>query len=468
MLCWMPRPILAGLLLTLLAGCASLDPQPDWEDVQGLVARGTGVTPRWDRTASDAQAARARTEALVADGLSRLEAMEIALSNEPGLQARFDTLGVARANYVQAGLLTNPELGAYLGFPLRFDGSAIAILAMISDLWIVPAREAVAETELEQAVYGAAAAAVDTALAAEMAYDGLLYRRQLVDLEERYLALRRTALEHESRQPAPRTRRDSVVRESASAAALASQEIAIAKARRDLVQARNALQQLLQLPDGGAGVSLSDGLEEPAGPLLEEGNATAFALDRRIDLALGRLRVEEARRSSTLVKRGILGQVGAGPAYNGGFGSSDNWGPSASLTLPVFDQGQAGLAAAAFLEQKARHELAALEAATRREVADAVAEHNFQQQAADVLEQEVRPARERLIQASRPGSDRDLAEFLHWMKAQEDAISAERAYVTAVYRLRRSHTHLQRALFLGGGSDAGDDGDDAGGGDDGD
>lgn len=462
------RLVGASFVLGLVSGCASLDPEPDWKEVQALVESGVGATPAWDRSEADVAAARARTEALLSDGLSRNDAVEIALANDPSLQARFDGLGLARADYVQAGLFTNPQLGGYVGFPLDLDGSAMTLLIFLSDLWIVPAREAVAETQLAQAVQEAAAAGIDTALSAEEAYDAVLYRERLVELERRNLALRRKAMEREARKATPKSTRESIVRENASAASLADQEIAEAEASRNLFRARNALQRLLQLPDGIAGVKLADVLDEPGeGPWGEE-RATSFALERRIDLAAARLHVEETRRRIALVRRSMLGEVGLGPGYNGGFGNDDNWGPAVSLTLPIFDQGQAQLASATFEERKAVHELAALEASTRREVADALADRNFHQQSSDVLEQTVRPARERLSQAAEPGGERDLAEFLHWIKAQEDAIDAERSYVTSIYNLRTAHTTLERTLFLGGGGGDGGSDSDGGGGDDGD
>ena len=112
-----PRLHPALALYAVLAGCASVDPEPDWQQVQALVSEGTGATPSWPRSPEDAAAARARVETLLAGGLTRDEAVEIALVNDPRLQIQFDELGVARAAYVQAGLYTNPELAAFIGIP---------------------------------------------------------------------------------------------------------------------------------------------------------------------------------------------------------------------------------------------------------------------------------------------------------------------------------------------------------------
>ena len=132
----------------LLPGCASLDPTPDWRRVQALVSEGDAPEPLWRRTPEEDAEARTLVTSLLEDGLTRKEAVRIALVNDPRLQAQFDQLGQTRADYVQAGLFTNPELGAFIGFPISLDASAVTLLGFLSDLWIAPARQAVAEVTL--------------------------------------------------------------------------------------------------------------------------------------------------------------------------------------------------------------------------------------------------------------------------------------------------------------------------------
>lgn len=168
-----------------LASCASLDPEPDWRQVQALTEQTAHATPVWRRSPEATEAANAKVAELLEDGLTRDEAVQVALVNDPRLQAQFDQLGLARADYVQAGMFTNPDLGAFIGFPVRLDGSAITLMTLLSDLWIVPAREAVAEVALQVTIQQTASAVLQTLFETEQAYDTVLHHEALLALEAR-------------------------------------------------------------------------------------------------------------------------------------------------------------------------------------------------------------------------------------------------------------------------------------------
>jgi cobalt-zinc-cadmium efflux system outer membrane protein len=431
----------------VLAGCASLDPEPDWRQVQALTEQTAHATPVWRRSPEATEAANAKVAELLEDGLTRHEAVQIALVNDPRLQAQFDQLGLARADYVQAGLFTNPELGAFIGFPIRLDGSAITLMTLLSDLWIVPAREAVAEVTIQVTIQQTASAVLQTLFETEQAYDTVLHHEALLALEREELELRRGSAERI--QQSSVHEREQVVRESANEVGIGNQEIAFAHEVRDLALARHHLAQILDLPIRHRDVLLADRLDEPSEDAWNEDRAVAFALERRLDLAAARLEVEQARRRATLAGRSRFARVGAGPGYNGAFGMDDNWGPSVAITLPIFDWKQADLSSAAFQELQSEHQLAALEAQTRREVADAVAELQLQRSQADILRTEVLPARLRLKEQSGPEGPRDLAEYLIWLQGQERAIDARRSYLDAVWGLRQAQSEFMRALYGG-------------------
>jgi len=86
--------VLAGAVV--LAGCARVDPGPDYERARQYVERSTGAARLFDprRRSEDAEIVRAALR----DGLSADEAVQIALLNNPQLQAALCDVGVARAN----------------------------------------------------------------------------------------------------------------------------------------------------------------------------------------------------------------------------------------------------------------------------------------------------------------------------------------------------------------------------------
>lgn len=102
------RLILLGMLLLSVAGCASLAPQKSFEQVQQQSAELTGQDALHWGTEQQSPQVRERIADLLAEPLGLESAVEIALMNNPGLQARLFDLGIADAERVQASRLPNP------------------------------------------------------------------------------------------------------------------------------------------------------------------------------------------------------------------------------------------------------------------------------------------------------------------------------------------------------------------------
>lgn len=86
----------------LLAGCQSLAPDARFGPVEQAVQERTGVQTRWARSEEDATTVRARVAELLAKPLGPAEAVQVALINNPGLQAGYAEVGIAEADLVQA------------------------------------------------------------------------------------------------------------------------------------------------------------------------------------------------------------------------------------------------------------------------------------------------------------------------------------------------------------------------------
>jgi outer membrane protein TolC len=96
--------------VTFLAGCAiSSEDGSFGRDEQAVAERGTGQA-RWVRSAKEADSVSTRIKELLARPLSAEDAAQIALLNNPGLQARYAELGIAEADLVQASRWSGPKL----------------------------------------------------------------------------------------------------------------------------------------------------------------------------------------------------------------------------------------------------------------------------------------------------------------------------------------------------------------------
>src|SRR5688572_7798660 len=92
-----------------IGGCATLSPDGGFEGVRSAVKARSAAEPRWARNDRDSAEIRDEVKRLLSSGpLSADGAVQIALMNNPGLQATYAEVGIADADVAQAGRLPNP------------------------------------------------------------------------------------------------------------------------------------------------------------------------------------------------------------------------------------------------------------------------------------------------------------------------------------------------------------------------
>ena len=107
------KRLLIGSALLLLAGCATFSPDGGFSSVESVAKERLNKDVKWVKSDDDANSVRSIVQQLLAKPLSADDAVQIALLNNRGLQATYAELGIAEADLVQAGRMTNPHF-AYL------------------------------------------------------------------------------------------------------------------------------------------------------------------------------------------------------------------------------------------------------------------------------------------------------------------------------------------------------------------
>lgn len=92
-----------------LAACATA-PLGEAEAISTRIARDLGASPLWARDEAATAAARARVATLLAGPVSADTAVQIALINNPRVTAAFESLGIARADFLDAVTPPAPSL----------------------------------------------------------------------------------------------------------------------------------------------------------------------------------------------------------------------------------------------------------------------------------------------------------------------------------------------------------------------
>ncbi len=179
------EPLLgAGVLALSLAsaGCATTSTASDLSRIRTMT--GAALAPAVDREAVTLETAD-DVRAILDEPLTVEDAVRVALLNSRELRATLREVGIARGDFVQAGLLPNPEFefdvrepGA-VGLPNQIDLSAEWNLTHVL---LAPRRSRAARADLEAARYRAAEAVVDLGYRARAAFLDFLATRERLAL----------------------------------------------------------------------------------------------------------------------------------------------------------------------------------------------------------------------------------------------------------------------------------------------
>ena len=96
------------LCLCTLSACATFSEDGGFGPVASEIRESLGQDANWVRNSSDRALSDARVARLLESELTAESAMQVALLNNPTLQAEYANLGLQEAELVQAGRLPNP------------------------------------------------------------------------------------------------------------------------------------------------------------------------------------------------------------------------------------------------------------------------------------------------------------------------------------------------------------------------
>ena len=140
--------LLSGLSLLMPCGCRSAGEGSAARDitlVSGDVARRTGTPPA---SPSDDASAAAACRGLLARPLTEESAVKVALLANRSVREAYERLGIARADLLQAGLISNPVFTASAKFFSRGPEIELGLAQSFVDLFFMPLRRRVASADL--------------------------------------------------------------------------------------------------------------------------------------------------------------------------------------------------------------------------------------------------------------------------------------------------------------------------------
>src|SRR5262245_20631190 len=260
----------------LLAGCATVDPRSDHEEARSRIRSVTGRDEVFDPEAP--LLTESEIAAATADGLSLDEALRLALLNNRRLQAGFMEIGVARADFVQAGLLRNPSLSVAFLLPSGGVTPRITanLLGSVVDLWEIPVRKEIQRAELSRQILEVSRFAGELVAETKAAYFESVAARERLATAAAGLELARRS--HDAVRQRIETRVAGATAENFAQGELFAAELAMRRSEREIVSTRRRLGSLLSLESDLLDVELTDPIPE----------AAALDLDREALVARGK------------------------------------------------------------------------------------------------------------------------------------------------------------------------------------
>ena len=339
-----------------------------------------------------------RIDALLAKPLTPDTAVQIALLNSPALQAIFENLGVAQADFVQAGLIRTPDIAGFFRVPDRPPSGLnwnVGVDIWPLDVFLVPLRKRLSGAALDAAERRVGSAVVETAAQARAAYYVAWSDERTVRAQHDVAELAAIAGEFADRQRAAGHVDD--LRAATERAASQQAALVLVQAESAARTSREGLRRVLGLGTSDVAWSIAVDQALPGGDDPDAEGLVRLALAQRLDLAAARKDVEGREYALDLTRRWWLTPVRIGAETEKSSVASCRPGLHFQFEVPLFDQRQAGdPRRQEALIRQARQRVADLEGQVRVEVRTALDRMRTARQVARYYAEDVVPLRARL------------------------------------------------------------------------
>src|SRR6266516_3762975 len=349
-----------------LAACAHVDPNPAFRELANTVHLRTDKRVQWNRGSAQDAEAQAAVASLLRHPLTADSAVQVALLNNRNLQATYEELGIAQADFVPAGLLRNP----IFTFERRLPGQAMEadLLKEFIDILLLPLRKRIAAAQFEAAKLRVGHEILSVAAEVRAAFYEHQGDQQLIDLRKTVADATERAAETALKMHEAGNLRDLDL--ASEQANHAEAKIELAKAQANAVQSREKLNKLMGAFGTQTNWAAAPRLPELPGNEISTGQLESRAIQQRLDLAAARQQfIAEARARGIARAEAILQGAELGGHYEHEIeGSVHSIGPSVNVPIPIFNQGQPASARASAKMRQAEQRYLALAADIRSDV----------------------------------------------------------------------------------------------------
>lgn len=440
-----PRLALLVAAYTLFAACTSLPPDRGAADVGTLVGSRTNTGLAAEIGVPDPQVRQERVAMLTSKPMDAHTAMRLAIANSPRTRQAYARLGISQADVYDAARMPNPTFGFT---DLRPSGGGASQITrsvgidLAALLTLVP-RKRLASADLGRVKLHLAHEVLALAAEAEAAWYRYAASCQVAQMRERAAASAGLSAEFAQRM---------YDAGNLNALELALEQAAATQARLDtaragarMLEARAELASLLGLPTRGDW-RIEDRLPAPldAEPALD--GLLEAALAQRLDLAGLRQELAVLTDSAEFTRRWRwLGSFELGYERESETDGGTMRGPTATLALPLFNQGQGAVARSHAQLEDARARLDAAELDVRNEIALGLDRLDTARAITERYRNALLPQREAVVARTQEQVNFMFLGVFELLRVKREQYDAYEAYLEAVGDYWIDRASLRRA-----------------------
>jgi len=441
------RKMILPAVALLTTACAT--PQASLDRVQATVAERTGKHIHWNQGGVEDAQIEQGVQTLLRRELTAERAVQAALLNNRELQARFEEIGIAQADVIQAGLISNPNFAGSFRFPDRPpSGTNIeySIAQNFLDLLVLPLRKRIAAAQLAQTETHVADEVLKLAAEVKIAFYTAQARQQLLDRLRVISETSETAVEFTKRlHDAGNT----------SDLELANQQGSYEQSRLEVAQTelqvrrdRERLNRLMGVWGTNANWTMGEHLPELPGSEGSLQNLESRAITQRLDLQAARMRVDLIGQSLALRTKTRYAPAGIriGVDTEREPDGQRVTGPILDLELPIFNQGQGEIAKLTAQYRQAQRELEALAVNVRSEVREARDQLIAARDLTSYIGKRLLPTQQKALNLTLEQYNFMLKGAYDLLLAKQNEVAAERSYIEAWRDYWIARADLERAV----------------------
>jgi outer membrane protein, heavy metal efflux system len=437
--------LIVGSALVILAGCATVQRDARFPAVRDSVSQRIGKEVSWPGEASSRMHTAEAVHMLLQSPLSADAAVQIALLNNRRLQAKFEDLGIAQSDLVEAGLLDNPVLGASAFFQ---DGGTELELDVVQNflgVFSLSARKKIGAAAAERTTLEVSQSVLDLAADVKNQYFRVLGDAQALGLARQVIVATEAATELAQRQYAAGnlSKREQSLQQAFHAQTL----LEFAQAQAQLDTDREQLTRLMGLWGTDTLWRIPERLPPIPTVLPKLDDIEPRAVERRLDLAAAKQEAEGLARTLHLARQlRWLGPLGIGVQFRRDTDGRKSYGPKIEFGLPLFNQGQTRIARFESESQRADERVAALAVDIRSEAREARGRLQALHRAAMHYETTLLPLQQTIVTETLKFYNGMLLGVYDLLLASQTQIHTGRQYIAASRDFWLAWTDLERAL----------------------